>query len=32
MPLQRHLNEEEMIALGWLGDDGEISERFLADA
>lgn len=25
-PLQRHLDEEEMIALGWLGDDGEPSE------
>jgi len=25
-PLQRHLPKEEMIALGWLGDDGEPSE------
>lgn len=25
-PLQRHLDKEEMIALGWLGPDGEISE------
>ena len=25
-PLQRHLAKEEMIALGWLGEDGEISE------
>lgn len=25
-PLQRHLEKEEMIALGWLGEDGEISE------
>ncbi len=25
-PLQRHLEKEEMIALGWLGPDGEISE------
>ncbi|MDO8288619.1 MAG: oxidoreductase [Parvibaculum sp.] len=25
-PLQRHLPKEEMIALGWLGEDGEISE------
>lgn len=25
-PLQRHLQKEEMIALGWLGPDGEISE------
>ena len=25
-PLQRHLENEEMIALGWLGKDGEISE------
>lgn len=24
-PLQRHLEKEEMIALGWLGPDGEIS-------
>ncbi|MFP6596843.1 MAG: oxidoreductase [Candidatus Hydrogenedentota bacterium] len=26
-PLQRHLEKEEMIALGWLGEDGEVSER-----
>ncbi|MEZ5920401.1 MAG: SDR family NAD(P)-dependent oxidoreductase [Parvularculaceae bacterium] len=25
-PLQRHLETEEMIALGWLGPDGELSE------
>lgn len=25
-PLQRHLDKEEMIALGWLGPDGEVSE------
>lgn len=25
-PLQRHLPQEEMIALGWLGEDGEPSE------
>ncbi len=25
-PLQRHLPKEEMIALGWLGEDGEPSE------
>ncbi|MDZ7628564.1 MAG: oxidoreductase [Parvularculaceae bacterium] len=25
-PLQRHLAKEEMIALGWLGPDGEVSE------
>lgn len=25
-PLQRHLPKEEMIAMGWLGDDGEPSE------
>lgn len=25
-PLQRHLGKEEMIALGWLGPDGELSE------
>tara|TARA_R110000868_G_scaffold26220_16_gene101324 strand:- start:1575 stop:2552 length:978 start_codon:yes stop_codon:yes gene_type:complete len=25
-PLQRHLPKEEMIALGWLGEDGEMSE------
>jgi len=24
-PLQRHLEKEEMIALGWLGEDGELS-------
>ncbi len=26
-PLQRHLPQEEMIALGWLGEDGAPSER-----
>ncbi len=26
-PLQRHLDKEEMVALGWLGADGEMSER-----
>lgn len=26
-PLQRHLDKEEMIALGWLGPDGQLSER-----
>ncbi len=26
-PLQRHLPTEEMIALGWLGEDGQPSER-----
>jgi len=26
-PLQRHLPKEEMVALGWLGPDGEPSER-----
>lgn len=26
-PLQRHLDREEMIALGWLGPDGELSEQ-----
>ena len=26
-PLQRHLPKEEMIALGWLGEDGEPSEQ-----
>ena len=26
-PLQRHLQQEEMIALGWLDDSGELSER-----
>jgi hypothetical protein len=25
-PLQRHLPKEEMIAMGWLGEDGEPSE------
>ncbi|HNS85975.1 MAG TPA: oxidoreductase [Parvularculaceae bacterium] len=25
-PLQRHLDKEEMIALGWLGPDGELSD------
>ena len=25
-PLQRHLQKEEMIALGWLNEDGELSE------
>ena len=25
-PLQRHLEKEEMIALGWLGEDGELSK------
>lgn len=25
-PLQRHLPQEEMIALGWLNEDGELSE------
>lgn len=25
-PLQRHLSQEEMIALGWLGEDGQPSE------
>lgn len=25
-PLQRHLDTAEMIALGWLGEDGELSE------
>lgn len=25
-PLQRHLSKEEMIALGWLGEDGEMSD------
>jgi NAD(P)-dependent dehydrogenase (short-subunit alcohol dehydrogenase family) len=25
-PLQRHLPQEEMVALGWLGEDGEPSE------
>jgi NAD(P)-dependent dehydrogenase (short-subunit alcohol dehydrogenase family) len=25
-PLQRHLEKEEMMALGWLGPDGELSE------
>jgi len=26
-PLQRHLPKEEMIALGWIGEDGEPSEQ-----
>jgi NAD(P)-dependent dehydrogenase (short-subunit alcohol dehydrogenase family) len=26
-PLQRHLPKEEMIAMGWLGEDGEPSEQ-----
>ena len=26
-PLQRHLDTEEMAALGWLNEDGELSER-----
>lgn len=26
-PLQRHLPQEEMIAMGWLGEDGELSEQ-----
>ncbi len=26
-PLQRHLPKEEMVALGWLGEDGEMSDR-----
>ena len=30
-PLQRHLEKEEMIALGWLGEDGELSERAAAN-
>ncbi len=30
-PLQRHLEKEEMIALGWLGEDGELSEMAVAN-
>tara|TARA_Y100000768_G_scaffold133706_1_gene99533 strand:+ start:1001 stop:1975 length:975 start_codon:yes stop_codon:yes gene_type:complete len=30
-PLQRHLEKEEMIALGWLGEDGELSEMAAAN-
>ena len=30
-PLQRHLEQEEMIALGWLGEDGELSEMAAAN-
>ena len=30
-PLQRHLEKEEMIALGWLGKDGELSEMAAAN-
>jgi len=30
-PLQRHLEKEEMIALGWLGKDGEPSELATAN-
>ena len=26
-PLQRHLEKEEMVALGWLDEDGNLSER-----
>lgn len=26
-PLQRHLPQEEMVALGWLGEDGQPTER-----
>ena len=29
-PLQRHLQKEEMIALGWLNEDGELSEMAAA--
>jgi len=29
-PLQRHLDREEMIALGWLGPDGKVSEIAMA--
>ena len=29
-PLQRHLQQEEMIALGWLNEDGELSEMAAA--
>ena len=30
-PLQRHLEKEEMIALGWLGEDGKLSEMAAAN-
>ena len=30
-PLQRHLEKEEMIALGWLKEDGELSEMAAAN-
>ena len=30
-PLQRHLEKDEMIALGWLGEDGELSEMAAAN-
>ena len=30
-PLQRHLEKEEMIALGWLREDGELSEMAAAN-
>ena len=30
-PLQRHLEKEEMIALGWLVEDGELSEMAAAN-
>ncbi len=26
-PLQRHLDNEEMVALGWMNEDGELSEQ-----
>ena len=26
-PLQRHLPNEEMVALGWMNEDGELSEQ-----
>ena len=29
-PLQRHLQQEEMVALGWLNEDGELSEMAAA--
>lgn len=29
-PLQRHLGEEEMVALGWKNEDGSLSERAMA--
>jgi len=29
-PLQRHLQKEEMVALGWLNEDGELSEMAAA--